>query len=94
MEKIALEIARLNETLKMIVSIAKEEIRKSEEFHKKYEEERKKMKKYKVTISTSDAYDLEIEAGSTQEAWAMADYLSSDEIKEKVMTAARWMVFQ
>jgi hypothetical protein len=42
MEKIALEIARLNETLKMIVSIAKEEIRKSEEFHKKYEEERKK----------------------------------------------------
>jgi hypothetical protein len=43
----------------------------------------KKMKKYKVTISTSDAYDLEIEAGSTHEAWAMADYLSSDEIKEK-----------
>ena len=42
MEQIALEIARLNETLKMIVSIAKEEIRKSEEFHKKYEEERKK----------------------------------------------------
>jgi hypothetical protein len=26
----------------------------------------KKMKKYKVTISTSDAYDLEIEADSTQ----------------------------
>jgi hypothetical protein len=41
------------------------------------------MKKYKVTISTSDAYDLEIEANSTHEAWAMADYLSSDEIKEK-----------
>jgi RNase P subunit RPR2 len=50
MEKIALEIARLNETLKMIVSIAKEEIRKSEELSKKYEEERKKMKKYKVTL--------------------------------------------
>jgi hypothetical protein len=31
----------------------------------------RKMKKYKVTISTSDAYDLEIEAGSTHEAWAM-----------------------
>jgi hypothetical protein len=28
MEKIALEIARLNETLKMLVSIAKEEIKK------------------------------------------------------------------
>jgi hypothetical protein len=28
MEKIALEIARLNETLRMIVSIAKEEIKK------------------------------------------------------------------
>jgi hypothetical protein len=34
----------------------------------------RKMKKYKVTISTSDAYDLEIEADSTHEAWAMADY--------------------
>jgi hypothetical protein len=43
MEKIALEIARLNETLKILVSIAKEEIRKSEELSKKYEEERKKM---------------------------------------------------
>jgi hypothetical protein len=42
MEQIALEIARLNETLRMIVSIAKEEIRKSEELSKKYEEERKK----------------------------------------------------
>jgi hypothetical protein len=42
MEKIALEIARLNETLKMIVSIAKEEIKKSEELSKKYEEERNK----------------------------------------------------
>ena len=42
MEQIALEIARLNETLRMIVSIAKEEKRKSEEFHKKYEEETKK----------------------------------------------------
>jgi hypothetical protein len=30
MEQIALEIARLNETLKILVSIAKEEIRKSE----------------------------------------------------------------
>jgi hypothetical protein len=42
MEQIALEIARLNETLRMIVSIAKEEIRKSEELSKKYEEERNK----------------------------------------------------
>jgi hypothetical protein len=42
MEQIALEIARLNETLKMIVSIAKEEIRKSEELSKKYEEKRRK----------------------------------------------------
>jgi hypothetical protein len=42
MEQIALEIARLNETLRMIVSIAKEEIRKGEELSKKYEEERKK----------------------------------------------------
>jgi hypothetical protein len=36
MEQIALEIARLNETLKILVSIAKEEIRKSEELNKKY----------------------------------------------------------
>jgi hypothetical protein len=42
MEKIALEIARLNETLKMIVSIAKEEIKKGEELSKKFEEKRKK----------------------------------------------------
>ena len=42
MEQIALEIARLNETLRILVSIAKEEIRKSEELSKKYEEERKK----------------------------------------------------
>ena len=48
MEQIALEIARLNETLRMLVSIAKEEIKKGEEFRqysdslKKYEEERKK----------------------------------------------------
>jgi hypothetical protein len=41
------------------------------------------MKKYKVTISTSTAYDLEIEAENKDEAWNMADYLSSDEIKEK-----------
>ena len=41
------------------------------------------MKKYKVTISTSTAYDLEIEAENKDDAWAMADYLSSDEIKEK-----------
>ena len=45
MEKIALEIARLNETLKILVSIAKEEIRKSEELNKKYEEERKNEEK-------------------------------------------------
>ena len=42
MEQIALEIARLNETLRILVSIAKEEIRKSEELSKKYEEERNK----------------------------------------------------
>ena len=42
MEQIALEIARLNETLRMIVLIAKEEIKKSEEISKKYEKERKK----------------------------------------------------
>jgi hypothetical protein len=41
------------------------------------------MKKFKVTISTSTAYDLEIEAENKDEAWNMADYLSSDEIKEK-----------
>jgi hypothetical protein len=46
MEQIALEIARLNETLKMIVLIAKEEIKKGEEFRqysdslKKYEKEK------------------------------------------------------
>jgi hypothetical protein len=45
MEQIALEIARLNETLKILVSIAKEEIRKSEELNKKYEEERKNEEK-------------------------------------------------
>jgi hypothetical protein len=59
MEKIALEIARLNETLKMIVSIAKEEIRKSEELSKKYEEERNKNEDYNIYIlEKSDAYDL------------------------------------
>ena len=42
MEQIALEIARLNETLRILVSIAKEEIKKSEELSKKYEEERNK----------------------------------------------------
>jgi hypothetical protein len=42
MEQIALEIARLNETLRMLVSIAKEEIKKGEALSKKYEEERKK----------------------------------------------------
>jgi hypothetical protein len=45
MEQIALEIARLNETLRMLVLIAKEEIKKGEELSKKYEEERKKDEK-------------------------------------------------
>ena len=41
------------------------------------------MKKFKVTISTSDAYDLEIEADTLHGAWAIAEDLSSYEIKEK-----------
>jgi hypothetical protein len=41
------------------------------------------MKKYKVTISTSTAYDLEIEAENKDEAWSMANDFSSDEVEEK-----------
>jgi hypothetical protein len=81
MEKIALEIARLNETLKILVSIAKEEIRKSEELSKKYEEERKKMKKYKVTLHEEFYVKAEDEEAA---AWNALEGLDIGSVKYEV----------
>jgi hypothetical protein len=41
------------------------------------------MKKYDITISTSQAYKLEIEADTEQEALDKANLLSTDEIVEQ-----------
>ena len=41
------------------------------------------MKKYDITISTSQAYKLEIEANTEQEALDKANLLSTDEIVEQ-----------
>jgi hypothetical protein len=42
MEKIALEIARLNKTMSEILHLIQKEMKRGEELSKKYEEERKK----------------------------------------------------